>query len=602
MMSTILFTFGGLALAVIGFLAGIRRGRASDSPQKLPAPPTSSPDEAEPVTQKSESKTPQNEPDLELQNRLRLQDELLAARQEVDRVVSARAEFLASVSHELRTPLNVILGMSEALLEDVYGDLHSGQHEAVEEIQSSGQYLLEVINDLLDITRLDSNQMHLRLERIKPELLMRDVVQNVAHQSKVKRITVNTSIDSTVDFVQADARRMRQILTNLLNNAVKFTPDGGEVGITIKRDEENEENKAVRFSVWDTGIGIRKEDFPKLFQPFTQLDSSTTRRYGGTGLGLSLCKRLTELHQGTISVKSELGKGSQFTVRLPWLDIQPPDTRLLGAGTPPSLSPQPRRWRACIIEESQLASEQLCRYLRELHIETCSELDPDDVVESVADQAPDIVFLGLFLPDESGWEILEALRQDARTSEIPVVVVSVLDEPDTAATLGAAATLIKPIHRRELHQALNQALPEFVLSRVPEKEGLPEPAGEREPIGTVMIVEDNLSNLNTYRTYLQSRHYRVLDAANGKKAIELLESGEHPDIILMDIQMPVMDGLEATRHIRGMEEFQDVPIIALTALVMPGDRDNCLQAGATAYMGKPVRLRDLDQMVKDWMP
>ena len=401
----------------------------------------------------------------ERNTQLREQAEALArANAELDRAARVKDEFLASMSHELRTPLNAILGMSEILCEGVYGPLSEKQQKPVRTIEASGRHLLDLINDILDLSKIEAGKEELELAPVSVEAICKASLGLIRQNAFEKQLKVSSTLDSAVTVLLADGRRVKQILVNLLSNAVKFTPEGGEIGLEVAGDAER---GAVHFAVWDTGIGIAAEDMERLFQPFVQLDSGLSREHTGTGLGLSLVQRLAEMHGGGVSVESDgvPGKGSRFTVSLPW-----------------------------------------------------QETDP-------------------------GGNATSESSQDTEPREEPAM-----------------------------------------------------PGGQ--PSAVILLAENNENSIHTFFDYLQAKGYRVIVARNGNEAVDLAR-GEGPDLVLMDIQMPGMDGLAATRRIRAgtVESVARVPIIALTALAMPGDRERCLEAGANEYLSKPVSLRQLVDVI-----
>ena len=380
----------------------------------------------------------------------------------LERALLAKDEFLANMSHELRTPLNGILGMAEILLEEEYGLLNERQHAYVNLIDSSGRHLLSLINDILDLSKVEVGKLELDTEKVFIEDLCQSSMVFVRQLAKKKNVLVNYLPDPAISILQADARRLKQILVNLLSNAVKFTPEGGKVTLEV---HTNRAEGIVNFSVTDTGIGISEDDQKRLFQPFTQLDSSLSRKYDGTGLGLALVKRLTELHGGTVSLESEVGRGSCFTVSLPWQGVD-------------------------------------------------STFHTSDVAE--------------------------------------------------AGDNHKSAHSAQPIHAK------------------------------------VLLVEDNTYNVMAIREYLEAKGYSLVLAVDGLDALTKAAESS-PDLILMDIQMPNMDGLEATRRLRADSTFSSIPIIALTAHAMGGDRERCLEAGATAYLSKPVKLQELETTIRKWL-
>ncbi len=395
--------------------------------------------------------------------------ELSVANAELARAARLKDEFLASMSHELRTPLNAILGMSEALLEQVYGELNEKQAKSLRSVEESGRHLLALINDILDLSKIGAGKLELDLGPVPVESTCQSSLRIIKELAQKKQIKVSWSFDGVVTLIRADGRRLKQILVNLLNNAVKFTPEGGLVGLEVWGDVEHQ---MVRLTVWDTGIGIAPQDLGRLFQPFVQLDGSLSRQYAGTGLGLALVYRMVEMHGGSITVESEVGKGSRFTVSLPWRE----DEKEANAGWP-------------------------------------------------------------------GGE------------------------------------------RRE-DQAIGRG-PELGTGK--QRDG--------EPV-TILLAEDSEANINTVFEYLTIKGYQVVVARNGTEALERARE-TRPAVIVMDIQMPGMDGLEATRRFRADADLAKIPIIAMTALTMPGDRERCLEAGVNEYVGKPVSLKDLVRMIEE---
>jgi PAS domain S-box-containing protein len=380
---------------------------------------------------------------------------------ELEHANRAKDEFLATMSHELRTPLTSILGLSESLLEQRRGSLNEHQQNSIQIIESSGSHLLELINDILDLSKIQAGKLEFFPQPISVEEICKASLAFVKAQAVKKSIDVSYENEASISRIYADPRRLKQILVNLLINAVKFTPENGQVSLQVHTDLEQE---LVQFSVIDTGIGIAPEDLQKLFQPFVQVQSSLNRQYEGTGLGLALIQKLTDLHGGSVQVESEVGKGSRFTINL-------------------------------------------------------------------------------------------AYKQDE---------ISKLETPQTSAGL--------PIGKQS---SKAKVASERVVAR-----------------GLILLAEDSMANILTIGDYLESHGYEVIIAHDGLEAIQKADA-INPDIILMDIQMPVINGLDAIARLRGNPRFTSTPIIALTALAMPGDRERCLLAGASEYMSKPVSLKSL---------
>jgi len=530
--------------------------------------------------------------------------DLQAANAELARAARLKDEFLASVSHELRTPLNAILGISEALQEEVYGPLNAKQIQSLQSIEESGRHLLELINDILDLSKVEAGKLDMEIVPIPLESVCQASLRLIKQDAHKKRLTIHSAYDSSVTTINADERRAKQILVNLLSNAVKFTPEGGEIGLEVIGDPEN---RLVHVVVWDTGIGIPEEDMERLFEPFVQLDSRLSREYAGSGLGLSLVSRMMALHNGSISVESVVGQGSRFTLSFPWQgpDLQTSHPQPDAAGIP--YFPQLRH--ALLVEDSPTAAEKLVRYLRELGIDAITVTNGREAITQARKMRPDFILLDILLPDMSGWDVMAALREDDRTAAVPIVVVSVLDDQEQAADAGAAACLLKPVSRPQLYAALRQfsleqktndpAAAAVAVASAPAETNNNDPGADgrvEQTHARILLAEDNQANVTTFTSYLTAKGFTVTTAYDGLEAVAQAKA-EQPDLIIMDIQMPKMNGLEAIRAIRAEAATQNVPIIAVTALAMTGDKEACLAAGANAYLSKPVRLAELVETI-----
>jgi signal transduction histidine kinase/CheY-like chemotaxis protein len=512
-------------------------------------------------------------------------DKLSAANAALEKASRLKDEFLASMSHELRTPLTGVLGLSEALQYETYGPLNEKQLKALKNIESSGRHLLELINDILNLSKIEAGKLDMQFEPCSLRELCRAsllLVKGMAHQ---KDQSIEFEMQPEAITLRGDARHLKQMLVNLLSNAIKFTPAGGKLGLQVQASPEEH---AVKLSVWDKGIGIRPEDFGKLFKPFVQLDSSLARQYSGTGLGLSLVQRMAELQGGSVQVESVPGQGSRFSIILPWsAHITQPvrNTSQRGTGSLRLI---------LTVEDNPLDAELISHYLNELNIAAIPQPTLRGALEKAAFLQPSLILLDLHLPDGSGLDLLATLKADERTRAIPVIIVSVEELRSQAEQLGALGYLMKPFGQAELREALERAAT-FIRESQPET---PKPASASAPL--VMMVDDNELTLETIGEFLQIKGFRVIATRSG---MELLERAEelHPDLILMDIQMPGLDGMETTRRLRALSDkrLASTPIIALTALAMPGDREKCLQAGANDYMSKPVPLATLAERITE---
>ncbi len=571
----------------------------------------------------------------DMRARKEYEQQLERSNADLARATRLKDEFLANMSHELRTPLNAILGMSEGLQEAAFGLLNDRQNKAIATIERSGRHLLELINDILDLSKIEAGKLTLDLNQVSVHSICQSSIAFVKQMAFKKQISLNTQIPDFLSNVSiwADDRRIRQVLINLLNNAVKFTPEGGSITLEVRLETEapreclslplegrsNKVNRetptpqtlfplspdsessgsdsskpdssasglppqSIIFSVVDTGIGIAPENLSQLFHAFVQIDSSLSRQYAGTGLGLALVKRIVELHGGIVTVESELNRGSCFMVRLPLVygfagGSAVPDICLNRILMPVN------NHRAMVIDDAPVAADLVVRYLHDLGMQATIYPYGEGAFAEVLRLQPALVILDLQLPNVSGWDVLLQLKQHPNTKAIPVIVASVVDDLQRGLSLGASAYLVKPFTRGEFQAALEKL--RSPLSDLADHTASP----------LILLAEDNAANVETMTGYLEGRGYRLIVAATGQQAIDLAQA-HSPDIILMDIQMPGMDGLEATRQIREISELAQTPIVALTALAMPGDREKCLAAGATEYLTKPIRLRELVAMIQ----
>ncbi|MFQ4138578.1 response regulator [Nodosilinea sp. PGN35] len=514
------------------------------------------------------------------------------ANAELARAARLKDEFLANMSHELRTPLNSILGLSEILLEEVFGALTDRQRQFLQTIEQSGEHLLALINDILDLSKIESGKIAIELDSVALDTVCQSSLNFVREQARHKEIQLTYKLDEELSEIEADERRLMQMLVNLLSNAVKFTPNGGRVQLEVKM---NAPQQAVEFQVTDTGIGISPENLSQIFQPFIQVDSSLSRRYAGTGLGLSIARRIVELHGGSIRVESEVGRGSCFTVLLPWH----PRSAQLALPAPESLQNEVEIRNVLVVEDSGPAASQIKQYLAEIGAASVIHPVGRGALDVALRVKPDVIVLDILLPDCSGWEVLSELKSHSQTQSIPIVVVSVVDDRPRSLNMGALEHLLKPLSRQKFHQALSRL---FANVQPPSPEtALIIAASELASRPRVLLVEDNESNIVVLLNYLEAHGFAIILARNGLEAVRMAKQNQ-PDVILMDIQMPDMDGLEATRQIRADGQTSSIPIIAVTALAMPGDLERCLEAGANDYMAKPVKLKQVVEKIRQQLP
>ena len=526
----------------------------------------------------------------DITKRKQAEEAMHLAHAQMESALRTKDSFLANMSHELRTPLNAILGLSESLLEGLRGPLNERQQSSVKNIEASGRHLLELINDILDLSKVDAGRLDLQMDTVAVVELCQASLMLVKSIAAKKKLKMDFHCQDKSLTMRADPKRLKQMLVNLLSNAVKFTPEGGAVDLRVTVDADSEQ---IHLAVQDTGIGIAAQDIPRLFQPFVQLDSGLHRQYEGTGLGLVLVRRLAELHGGTVTVSSESGVGSCFTISLPF-GSSTANARALATRQTARETELPQLGSALIVRDVEMAEEALPQYLRELLIDKVMVTDTANAVAQAAALRPDVIFLEVFLSQEVMWTVLGELKQSASTGEIPVVIVASADERARGLAAGAIDYVVKPVTHASLQDALNLVH----AARGRQVETVLSPAASSPKPVRILLAEDNEWNIFAVQENLEQRGY-VLDVVhNGREVLDQIAQ-LNPDLILMDVQMPELDGLETTRILRGMPAYANLPIIAMTALAMPGDRERCLAAGANAYISKPVRLKDLVEQIQE---
>jgi PAS domain S-box-containing protein len=505
--------------------------------------------------------------------------DLRRANAELARAARMKDEFLANMSHELRTPLNAVLGKTEILLDEVFGTLNESQQESLQLVQESGRHLLDLINDILDLAKIEAGKVTLELGPVSLQDVCDAGMRMIRQQAFKKNLHLETDFDPGVTIITADIRRLKQILVNLLSNAVKFTPDNGSVGLIVAGDTTE---RMVSITVWDTGIGIAPEQMGTLFQPFVQIDSSLSRSYSGTGLGLSLVARLAEMHQGEVVVESEVGQGSRFTVKLPW---QPARHEITATTVE----------RVLLVTADAEAVLTISQALLALKIDCQVHPAAEGVMDMAMGGNPDLIILDTVLPDYPGWEVLPALQAVPATQTIPIILLCHDELLERAQSVIGVDCLKKPVSEADLTDMLARLTQPAEADIPTAAPATIEPGLALNP-PLILLAEDNEANIITISEYLAANGFRMRVARTGPEAVAMATRLK-PDLMIMDIQLPEMDGLTAMGHIRRVAALRKRPIIALTALAMPGDRERCLAAGASEYLSKPVSLKALTAVV-----
>jgi PAS domain S-box-containing protein len=527
----------------------------------------------------------------------------------------AKSQFLANMSHELRTPLNAIIGYSEMLQEDAEDLGYEDLTPDLEKIRGAGKHLLALINDILDISKIEAGKMELYLESFDVAQVISDVEHTIQPLLDKNHNALKVECCSNIGDMHADLTKLRQSLLNLLSNAAKFT-EHGTITLTVRKDESIEELDRnqhcdfMLFQVADTGIGMSLEQLDKVFQAFTQADASTTRKYGGTGLGLAITRHFCRMMGGDISVKSTLGQGSTFTIRLPMrvplakerVAAEAPVLPSFAANTIPltsgkslgrsTTSTGSQLATILIIDDDASVRDLMTRYLsREgFHVETAAS--GDEGLRLARQLRPDAITLDVLLPNINGWQVLSVLKADPELADVPIVVMSIIDDKNTGFRLGATDYLTKPIDYKRLTRLLNHYRPPAAQSLA-------------APTGRVLVAEDDPVTREMFRRTLEKEDWLVMEAANGQHALETLAESV-PDLILLDLMMPEMDGFQFITALRQHPDWRTLPVIVVTAMdLTPTDRlrlnghvEQILQKGC---YNRDQLLQEVRDLVLGWV-
>lgn len=493
------------------------------------------------------------------------------ARDEAMAATRAKSQFLTNMSHELRTPLNAIIGITEMLKEEAEETGDRPLVEPLDRIRHAGTHLLALINEILDLAKIEAGKLELHPEEVDLQTMLRDAAMTAEPLAKRNDNTIRVEIAPDIGRMQTDAVRLRQVLLNLLSNACKFT-QGGTVTLKASRITDREGDR-IAISVHDTGIGMTAEQRDRLFQEFSQADNTTTRKFGGTGLGLAISRRLCRLMGGDITVESSVGVGSTFAVSLPAGGVAGRPRRRPGAGTPAVTSqPLGRGQRALIIDDEQTSREILRQILTREGFDVVTAESGQEGIEIARRIHPTVITLDVLMPGLDGWSALQQLKRDPELQDIPVIMVTIVDEENQAYALGAAAYLTKPVNRECLLKALAAC-----------RTG---PANSR-----ILVVEDDAHTRGWLARILREDGWEVAEAENGRVALERLPL-VRPDIVLLDLMMPEMDGFEFVDEIHRKEETRHLPLVVLTAADVDEEAQRRLSGGIRKILRKKLGGRD----------
>jgi CheY-like chemotaxis protein/anti-sigma regulatory factor (Ser/Thr protein kinase) len=490
------------------------------------------------------------------------------ARDQAVEASRAKSQFLANVSHELRTPLNAIIGYSEILLEDVAASGESSISADLQRIRTAGKHLLTLINGILDLSKIEAGQMDVFLESVVLEELVSDVVDTIRPLVAQNGNELSIQLGKDLGVVRTDSTKLRQSLFNLLSNAGKFTHKG-KVTLTVSRATQQGRDW-IDLAVTDTGIGLTGEQISQLFVPFRQAEASTARKYGGTGLGLAISARFCRMLGGDIEVKSEPGKGSTFTIRIP------ADTDAFGprdgARQTPSTGPL---GVVVVIDDDPAARDMLGRLLGSAGFGVRAARDGEEGIKLAREVSPVAITLDVLMPKLDGWAILSKLHADPELRHVPVVMVSVVADRNMSLALGAADMLGKPVDRERLVSTLKK------FARLP---------------GHVLVVEDDVAYRDLIARTLTDEGCDVACAENGVAAMAQLEK-KIPDLILLDLMMPEMDGFELVEHLQQNELWRKIPVVVATAKELTAADRARLAGSAQRVLQKGAKGDD----VLDWL-
>ena len=485
----------------------------------------------------------------------RVYGELEKKTRELEVASQHKTDFLASMSHELRTPLNAVIGFSDVLLDRMFGELNERQDEYVRDIRSSGRHLLDLINEILDLSKVEAGQMELDVSAVSLADLIAHGLSMVRERASSHAITLESDVDPALATAEGDELKLKQVVLNLLSNAVKFTPDGGSVKVSARRV-----GGEAHVSVIDTGIGIAEAEQEHIFEAFQRGGRAVRTSTEGTGLGLTLSRRIIDLHGGRLWMESEPGAGSTFSFAIPLTQEpsaepgQPLDAGERGAGT------------VLIVEDDRRSAELLKIYLEGAGYSVASARDGVDGLELARRLDPAAVILDILLPRRNGWELLAELKSDPVTSDIPVLIVSMVDDQGAGFALGAAEYLVKPVDRARLLDVLARCLAPPGVGR------------------TLVAIDDDPVDLDLLEAVLAPQGWRVVRAAGGEEGVRSVRR-ERPAVVVLDLLMPDVDGFAVVEQLRADPLVEDVPIVVLTSKDMTTD-DHDRLAGQISYLAR----------------
>ncbi len=506
---------------------------------------------------------------VDISDRVRMEQQLREAKEAAESASRVKSAFLANMSHELRTPLNAIIGYSEILSEDAADEGNTAMVADLDKIQAAGKHLLGLINDILDLSKIEAGRMDVYLEQVFLARMVEEVktIVNPMMAKNENRFVIDCPID--IGTLRTDVTKLKQSLINLLSNAAKFTKSG-EVRLCLSR-EDTEAGEVVRFDVSDNGIGMSEEQMGRLFQAFTQADSSTTRNFGGTGLGLTITRHFAAMLGGSIAVKSQPGVGSTFTIELPVETKVPLPAEEAAPGiVDPGAPAEPGAITVLVVDDDPAVHEVLAATLGKEGYVLRHARDGIEALNIMRREPPDIVTLDVMMPKIDGWSVLGIMKSEPALEHIPVIMLTIVDDRNLGYSLGASEYMTKPVDRQRLIALIHKFAP-----------------GQEE--GLVLVVDDDPQVRAMVRHTIEEAGLHAAEAANGAAALEWLEAHHLPALVLLDLMMPEMDGFEFLARVRADKRFADLPIVVLTAKELSTEEREFLARNTLLILNKSAQ-------------